>query len=107
MKTHPKILKTSIRIEFGRINNSPCMCLGLDLIGDRAPPPIWTGSTDVRDNLVSTVQPLRSGSMRRVTACGQLEFVCPWQLAPSKPRPARTATSTGCEILLNGQHLCQ
>ena len=51
METHPKILKTSIRIEFGHINNSPCMCLGLDLISDRAPQPLRASSTDVRDNL--------------------------------------------------------
>ena len=106
METHPKILKTSIRIEFGHINNSPYMCLGLHLIIDRVPPPLRASSTDVRDNLVSTVQPLRSGSMRRVATRGQLECVCPWQLAPSKPRPTKTAISAGRASPPNGQALC-
>ena len=106
METHPKILKTSIRIEFGHINNSPYMCLGLHLIIDRVPQPLRASNTYVRDNLASTVQPLRSGSMRRVATRGQLECVCPWQLAPSKPRPTRTAISAGRASPPNGQALC-
>ena len=45
----------------------------------------------------STVSTLRSSVMRRVVARGQLECVCPWQLAPSKPRPVRTAVFAGRE----------
>ena len=61
-------------------------------------PPARAGNADARDNLVSsTVSTLRSSVMRRVVARGQLECVCPWQLAPSKPRPARTAASAGRE----------
>ena len=64
------------------------------LVINRPLPPARAGSADARDNLVSsTVSTLRSAVMRRVVARGQLEFVCPWRLAPSQPRQRRELRS--------------